>query len=377
MSAQAIDLAVTAVGMVSSLGLDAVTGCAAARAGVVRPTVRVGLAVQAGDTAEQVEVHVHRVPTIADGFTGLGRLAQLGGAALADLRRSAAFGDGRRTGLLVNVPSGSYHTAWERRREMEEGIELAVDGQYEMEWRREDYAARLLPTLTRLAELEVDPAHQAILFEDQTGLASMLLRAAGWFAAGQIDRCLIGGIGSHLEPYLLEALLGLHMVKTPAQADGFMPGEGAAFLLVEPSSRTEQKAALGAIEAVSLSAESSDCFTSDLPRGEALARATDAVLRASVLAPDVVIGDVNGEAWRAADWGYALSRLHAEYAADLDRPAVYPAGSFGDTGAVAGPVAVALALHLFQRTNDTNRALLCLAAESGARAAVTLHAASA
>ncbi|MEM1043029.1 MAG: beta-ketoacyl synthase N-terminal-like domain-containing protein [Bacteroidota bacterium] len=227
--------------------------------------------------------------------------------------------------------------------------------------------------MLRLAELDVDTEHQALIFEDQTGLATMLLRAASWLAAGQIEQCIVGGIASHLEPYLLEALLGLSMIKTPAQANGFLPGEGAAFLLVEPYSG--QTDTLGTINVTGLDAEPEDRFTGDQPRGEALARVTDAVLRTSGFIPDIIVGDLNGEVWRAADWGYALSRLYAEHDAALDRPVWYPAASFGDTGAAAGLIGVALTLHLFQRVARIERAFLHLASSSGARAALALSAA--
>jgi 3-oxoacyl-[acyl-carrier-protein] synthase-1 len=376
MSAQTLNLAITAVGMVSSLGLDAVTGCAAARAGLVRPTSRTDFMVQAGDTDEEVPLQVCAVPTISDGFTGLGRLLRLGTAALADLQHRMPLGEGGATGLLVNLPSGDFHTVWERQREEAAGYDYTIDGRYEMALRREKMADRVVPGLVRLTRIEVDEEHQAVVFGDQAGFASLLLQAAGWLAAGRIKRCLVGGIGSYLDRYLLEALHGLHKLNVPSQPAGLVPGEGAAFLLVEPSdTRSAANGSYPTVGAVGLAAGPRDRLAGDPPRGTGLARAVAAALEASST-PDVLVGDLNGEASRASDWGHALPALIGDHPALQYCFSWYPAASFGDTGAAAGPIGACFALHLLRR-RSAGSALLSLATDSGTRAAVTLHTASA
>ena len=78
-------LAVTGIGMVSPLGLDVVSSCAAARAGIRRIVEIDDLIVNNAAGAEAAPVAVHRVPLISAGFFGVARLRQLGNAALADL----------------------------------------------------------------------------------------------------------------------------------------------------------------------------------------------------------------------------------------------------------------------------------------------------
>ena len=362
--------------MVSSLGLDAVTGCAAARAGLVRPTSRADFMVQAGDTDEAVPLQVCAVPTISDGFTGLGRLLRLGTAALSDLQHRMTLGEGQPTGLLVNLPSGDLHTAWEQQCEEAAGRDYTIDGRYEMALRREEMANRVVPGLVRLTGIEVDEEHRAVVFGDQAGFASLLLQAAGWLAAGRIRQCLVGGIGSYLDRYLLEALHGLRMLKVPSQPDGLIPGEGAAFLLVKLSdTHSDAGHSYPTVGAVALAAEPQDRFSGDPPRGRGLAQAVTAVLDVSSI-PDVLVGDLNGEASRASDWGHAFPALIGDHPALQYCPSWYPAASFGDTGAAAGPIGACFALHLLLRSRFTGRALLSLSTDSGTRSAVTIYTAS-
>ena len=78
-------LYVTGVGMVSPIGLTAASSCAAARAGITR--IRDVEGVYAIDPISQraEPVTAHFVKGVTDGFSGLGRLARLGEAALRDL----------------------------------------------------------------------------------------------------------------------------------------------------------------------------------------------------------------------------------------------------------------------------------------------------
>jgi 3-oxoacyl-[acyl-carrier-protein] synthase-1 len=86
--------------------------------------------------------------------------------------------------------------------------------------------------------------------------------------------------------------------------------------------------------------------------------------------------DLNGEAWRAADWGSALARTRSRCAI-ASWSTEMPALSFGDLGA-AGPV---LALLLASRSFTCGYArgplaLVVVAGDEGDRAAIVLSRAS-
>ena len=372
MPTRPVNLAVTAAGMVSSLGLDWKTGCAAARAGIARPAPLETFPVLAGDTAEEEPLHAHVAPMITDGFTGLGRLVRLGSAALADALRNRTFDVP--PGLLVNLPSGSYLTEWHQRREDQEGINLLIDDRYETELRNEKYSAHLVPRLIRAANLDVDAIHQSVLFEDHTGIAMSLVHADMWLSSGRIEQCLVGGIGSHIESSLLEALAGLDMLKTPSRGEGLIPGEAAGFFLVEraESRRLNPENALAVIDTVTLTTEAGSSFSSAPSYGRALSNAIDTTLQ-SVPLPDVMIGDLNGEARRSKDWGGAVVELAPQHPEVLERPFFFPASSFGDVGAATGFTNACFGLHLIQRRPEINRVLLWGSSDPGNRVALTLR----
>jgi 3-oxoacyl-[acyl-carrier-protein] synthase-1 len=64
--------------------------------------------------------------------------------------------------------------------------------------------------------------------------------------------------------------------------------------------------------------------------------------------PALVIGDLNGDPWRAAALGDAVARLCAQNLT-FDTDTWFPATSFGDTGAAATAVALCLSVHAFER----------------------------
>ena len=83
------DLIITAMGAVTSVGLDAVTTCASIRAGISRPETLVEHAVLDREEYEGVGVTGHPIPLVTRGFTGGGRWIQMAALALEDLCRSA------------------------------------------------------------------------------------------------------------------------------------------------------------------------------------------------------------------------------------------------------------------------------------------------
>jgi hypothetical protein len=86
-----------------------------------------------------------------------------------------------------------------------------------------------------------------------------------------------------------------------------------------------------------------------------------------------IVTDHNGEAYRALDWGHALVRLGAIAPGFRSAPLLYPALSFGDTGAASGGVACCLVVEaLARRWAPADAALVLSAADGPERTAVAL-----
>ena len=82
---------ITALGAVTSVGLDAVTTCASIRAGISRPQTLLEHPVLDREAHASVGVTGHPVSLVTRGFTGVGRWLQLAALALEDLCESGAL----------------------------------------------------------------------------------------------------------------------------------------------------------------------------------------------------------------------------------------------------------------------------------------------
>ena len=83
----------------------------------------------------------------------------------------------------------------------------------------------------------------------------------------------------------------------------------------------------------------------------------------------VLISDANGQTWRAADLGHAIARVQQRYPVG-SWPLEIPAVSFGDTGAAAGVLNLALAARAFEHGySKADVALVMLTSDTAERAA--------
>lgn len=150
---------------------------------------------------------------------------------------------------------------------------------------------------------------------------------------------LVGGVDSYLDLYLLGTLDLEGRVLAEGVMEGFCPGEGAAFLLLRPSS-----AAPGTclVHPPGLASESGHRYSSEPYKGEALSEAIRAAL-APMNGAKVrsVFASLNGESFGAKEWGVAVLRNKA----GLEEPFRFehPAECFGDTGAAIGPLLLGIA----------------------------------
>ena len=375
-------IAITGLGMLCAIGRNVVTSCASARAGITRESE---LTV-ANFTSDQLwgnePVVGHTAVSIAQGFTGLGKVISLGSLALQDLMRRTNIGeqDTNRTGLYINL-SDKYCEDAQAKVEYDEA---RADTSYDWSlpshsWREE--SRQLIPRLASLCELDIPVSNQAIYYGNHAGVVEAVLDAVKNIVSGNLDRCIIGGIDSCIEPrYLIAAALN-GLLKTAVNPAGFMPGEAAAFFLLERlnhalSCDTE---VWGIIEAPSLAAEKCQRLSGDPSLGIALAQAIETSLSSLDRAEHeigLVIGDLSGDPFSATEWGYAVICLERMFGI-ADLPLWLPSVSFGEVGAATGAVSVCLGIRALQRGYArTDGILVWLSSDSGSKGAFCLKNAS-
>jgi len=371
---KAIDLAVTGIGMVSALGLSAATSCAAARAGLSRAAPLDEFKVYSEGDWSYVGVVGHSVRRYADGFRGLGKLARLASGALADLQKDAPLTaeDWSRTAMLVALPSSYFQSALASQLATEEASESGLNGE------QASLNESLIDRACKLANLPGAPHGRLLEFDDQAGFVRLLQRAARLLQSGEFDRCVVGGVDACTDEAYLAAAHHFHAVKAGDQAAGFQPGEAAAFLLMENTSGAMSR---GARIQTCVTASAYGRDETDRTSGKpAVGVGLSDVLRNCLLqlgdkARHIgwMIVDLNGDAFRANDWGYALVRLAASHPHIGLVPVWIPPESFGEVGAASGPVAICVAVRSHVRGYAPARsALLPLSSYSGSRGAFTL-----
>lgn len=381
--APATGLAVTALGLVTALANGLVQSCAASRGRLLRIVLLDGVNVFDEGSPEPVPVRGHAAADLAHTLRGVERLVHLGAAGLADLLPHTGLTNLRRVGLHLALPSGLYLSAWEAesaRAHQTKGVprpgppanghppSRAVEARAALE-------DKLLSLLLRRAGVAAGPSR--LYLHDGGGFVSALREANEAIASGAVDACIVGGIDSLVDPNVLEALGGLHLLATPARAAGILPGEGAAFVLVERAVAARRRGAtVHAVLSGFAEARGPGRLVEVHEPGRALAEAIAGSLAASHTAPGFVIGSLNGDERRALDWGYAQVRLQARGVL-RDAAEWHPATSFGDLGAATGPAAVCAAARAFARGYAPSPdCLVWLAGDDGSRAAFSLAAAS-
>jgi 3-oxoacyl-[acyl-carrier-protein] synthase-1 len=159
--------------------------------------------------------------------------------------------------------------------------------------------------------------------------------------------------------------------------DGFVPGEGAAFLLLASrrAAAAEGLKPLAAGSAVAEGAEEGHLYSQQTYRGDGLAATLQQLFREAGGAPvREIYSSMNGESHWAREWGVAYLRNRAAF--DPGHGMHHPADCFGDTGAACGPLLVGLAAVGLARGYRRSPCLVYASSDRGARAAVLVSAAS-
>lgn len=350
-------LAITGLGMVSSVGHDMVTACASLRAGLTCPAP-VDFEVPSDEGPGNVPLTGHPLRGITEGFQGMGRYLRMAVHAVDDLVHQAG---------LARVRPGF----WE---ECALYVGLSRTRNEEIDFYDEILEEQLAASIVEHSELAIPVTRQRVLFHGHASALWALHDASEAMARGRCERALIVGVDSLLDSDALEALYAEDRLKTPMKPRGLMPGEAAAAFLVEPVMDARRRHAVipCLVEGVQAAREPAARAASARSSGLALSEVIDKLL-ASGVSVSAIYGDLNGEDARAQEWGNTLVRLSA--AQLLSRATQHwPAASLGDTGAASGTISVVAGARALMRGYALRGdVLVWSSADSGEVAAVLLR----
>jgi 3-oxoacyl-[acyl-carrier-protein] synthase-1 len=222
-----------------------------------------------------------------------------------------------------------------------------------------------LPGLSRVAVEAFGRGHAAVL--------GGLSEARSRIERGQSEVCIVGGVDSYLQHEALDWLQSHRQLATADARSAFHPGEGAGFVALasDRARRQHQWPSLATLRGTGIATEAKLIKSDDDNFGEGLTEAV-VLATAGLRLPDEVIEevycDINGERYRAEEWGFVLLRAAQRFRDGTQYRC--PAADWGDMGAASGALFVMLAaaaFHCGDRSIGTTMAWA--SSEGGLRAA--------
>ncbi|QQR44276.1 hypothetical protein JKA73_35770 [Myxococcus xanthus] len=360
-------IVITGLGMVSSLGADVVTSCAAARAGLTR-WKELDIRVTDKDTLEAVPLQGQEITWLTHGFEGFARWLRLGDAALRDLLEYSQLGRAAlpHTGIYLQLPGrllAQTHLQSNVLSRIPEGERARVASALASERAEAEaqFTRRLIPELLGLNQLSIPPRAQAYFFGGAATFSQVLTRAMEALRTRTLERCIVGGIDSWVDDEPLTQAYDLGLLRTPDKPVGRFPGEAAAFVLLERLDCARERGAVieGLLGPVASAEEKGHRFAQRPITGTALFESISACCHPPTKQEDIGLSiiNLNGDAVRAREYGHALVRME-EAGLPASAQRWYVAEHFGELGAATGATAICLGVRGLVRQYARSPAIL-------------------
>ncbi|MCP4349980.1 MAG: hypothetical protein GY795_31245 [Desulfobacterales bacterium] len=234
-----------------------------------------------------------------------------------------------------------------------------------------------LNSLAKQSQMRIDIENSEVLVAGRSAGLQAIHKACMYLIEGYPGPIIAGGVDSYFDFYRLDELDKAGRILTESNQDGFLPGEGAGFVLLSKEFPSESqnltKKPLGSILASAIGFEKGHLYSQEPYRGDGLAE-TFAQLFDEVpkerLPCRTIYANLNGETLDAKQWGVSLIRNKQYFSEDVD--VLHPADCMGETGAAMGPIMVGLAIEKMCRDCVTWPFLIGCASDEGLRVAVYL-----
>lgn len=336
---RALPVAITATGMITGVGNDSASTCAAIRCAIdnFRETRFMD---SGGEWINASEVELE------EPWRGETRLLKLAAAAIGECLAAASALEPERTPLVLCLPEKSRpgrviddDNAFVARLEDELGVKFA-------------------PT-------------SRILTHGRVAAAVAVRDAARLLGSGEARHVIVAGTDSLLGAPALAALETERRLLTSVYSDGLIPGEAGAALVVE----RRGMAAAGTLlcEGLGFAVEPAPIGSDQPLRADGLTVAIKTALADAgreMHDMDYRIADATGEQYYFKEAALALSRTLRQRKETFD--ILHPTDCVGETGAAHGLVMLGYQKSIFERPVSARHVLLHIGDDAGKRAAIVL-----
>lgn len=211
-----------------------------------------------------------------------------------------------------------------------------------------------------------------LIAQGRVGVVVALHRARQLIVKERVPRVLIAGVDSLLSAPTLRVYEEREQLLTSQNSNGFIPGEAAAAIVIEPVRPSDEPQLLCLGVGTGVEKATRD---SELPlRADGLVKAIRGALDQTgwtLGAVDFRITDVSGEQYAFKEAALALTRVLRERKEELD--IWHPADCIGEIGAAAGPAMLAVLLAAMRKDYSPGPNVLChLGNDDSKRAAAVL-----
>jgi len=225
------------------------------------------------------------------------------------------------------------------------------------------------------AGIPLNTADSLLAEVGRAGSFHAIEKAHQYFSETGNDYLLIGGVDCYWDPYLLAKLDVEDRLNVLGVVDGFIPGEGAAFLLLASDRVAPHHIAHPVrLYRPGTAQENGHLYNEEPYRGDGLANAVrEAVQRAAPARVQSVWSGMTYESYGVKEFGVALARNSAAFADPLDIQ--HPVDCLGDMGAATGCAMIGMIVAKATSPvgfSHFQHYLLCCSSDQAYRAAIRL-----
>lgn len=227
--------------------------------------------------------------------------------------------------------------------------------------------------LSKIAGMPIDAPNSRVVPTGRAAALMALELALEGLERDPVRPVVVGGVDTFLDLKLLAALDGERRILGGGVMDGFIPGEGAAFVVLAAAGDPSQPGKTITVEAACSTSDPGHRGGTQPARGEGLSQALELLrnrLPRALQPVGTTFAGLNGESFDAKAWGVARLR-HS----DVFSPAMameHPADCFGDAGAATGTILLALASQALASGQRPGPALVWAASDGESRACALL-----
>ncbi|HEX3623881.1 MAG TPA: hypothetical protein VH280_00490 [Verrucomicrobiae bacterium] len=218
------------------------------------------------------------------------------------------------------------------------------------------------------------PALVDVVAEGRAAGLAALSRASAAIADGKIAGAIVGGVDSLVRPAVYDKLESAGILRGPANERGVLPGEAAAFCILEKQPvRNKAMASLAA----TATGQEPTAGTENPNQAQGLTAVLRAMRNAATFSHlPLFVCDLNGDRYRALEWGLAYTRafgsVHEKPDAATSGDLWHPADCIGDSGAATGLVDLIWAVEALRKGYSLVNQVLVWGASDGALRAAAL-----